>query len=160
MYIHRYGMDTGVGRSHGIYDMHPSHAADDKDKGGNGHGGGQANHTSMDLTATMTFDPSDLHQAEDTIIRLRTLLSSDEISVWKFAVTKLHTLLNELRNPVDQRSCFDEEIESNLTSLFQSNQEVRYLTDCLYLLPLFIASIYCLYLLLSLLSLHPLIIII
>ena len=86
---------------------------------------------SMDLAASMSFTSSDLPQAEETVIRLRTLLSSDEVSVWKFAVTKLHTLLNEIRNPIDHRSCFDEEVESNLQGLFHSNQEVRYLTVCL-----------------------------
>ena len=51
--------------------------------------------------------------------------------MWKFAVTKLHTLLNEIRNPLDHTSCFDASVESKLNALFQSSQEVRYLTACL-----------------------------
>ena len=126
MYIHRYGIDTGVGKSHGIHDMH---SVDHKRAEAAQKGGDMGK--SMDLSESMSFEPSDLHHAEETVIRLRTLLSSDETSVWKFAVTKLHTLLNELRNPLDRRSCFDEEVEGNLASLFQSNQEIRFLTACL-----------------------------
>ncbi len=133
MYIHRYGMDTGVGRGHGVYDMHMHGAAGKKGavKEGLGTEEKEDLSRSMDLAASMSFSPSDLHQAEETVIRLRTLLSSDETSVWKFAVTKLHTLLNELRNPLDHRSCFDDDVESSLQALFHSNQEVRYLTACL-----------------------------
>ena len=116
MYIHRYGMDTGIG--HIMHGLHP--APEHRD--GSALQGQEAAHV---------FGASDLANAEETVARLRTLLDSKEESVWKFAVTKLHTLLNEIRNPLDHTSCFDASVESKLNALFQSSQEVRYLTACL-----------------------------
>lgn len=116
MYIHRYGMDTGIGQI-----MHEHRPVPE-------HGGGGA---LQGQEAVHVFGANDLSNAEETVARLRTLLDSKEDSVWKFAVTKLHTLLNEIRNPLDHTSCFDASVESKLSALFQSNQEVRYLTACL-----------------------------
>ena len=118
MYIHRYGMDTGIDLVKHEQRPVPEHGVG----GGVGLAGQEASHV---------FGASDITNAEETVARVRTLLDSKEESVWKFAVTKLHTLLNEIRNPLDHTSCFDASVESNLGTLFQSNQEVRYITVCL-----------------------------
>jgi hypothetical protein len=115
MYIHRYGMDTGIGTRGAMPNITPGAA---------GAGAG--------TEAVSVFAPGGSgDDPEQTVARLRSLLDSQEESVWKFAVTKLHTLLNDIRNPIDRISCFDASVETRLVSLFHSNQEVKYITTCL-----------------------------